>query len=48
MQGYRLWFVEKNLGVVILLAACFFPLGSPALLIPIDLIGAPLMRLWAP
>jgi Zn-dependent protease len=47
LQGYRLWFVEKNLGVVILLAACFFPLSAPLLLVPIDLIGGPLMRLWS-
>ena len=39
MQGYRLWFQEKNLGVVILLACCFFPLSYPLLLVPIDLLG---------
>lgn len=47
MHWYRLWFVEKNLGVVLLLVCCFFPLGAPLLLIPIDLVGAPLMRLWS-
>jgi len=47
LQGYRLWFVEKNLGVVILLACCFFPLGAPLLLIPINLVGTLLFRLWA-
>ncbi|MDT4994110.1 MAG: hypothetical protein QOH97_4002 [Actinoplanes sp.] len=46
MQGYRLWFQEKNLGVVILLACCFFPLSGPLLLIPIDLVGALFMRPW--
>jgi len=47
LQGYRLWFVEKNLGVVILLACSFFPLGAPLLLIPIDLIGRLFLRIWA-
>jgi hypothetical protein len=46
LQGYRLWMDGKNLGVVILLACCFFPLGYPLLLIPLDLIGTLLMRLW--
>jgi Zn-dependent protease len=46
MHAYKLWFVEKNLGVVLLLACCFFPLGAPLLLIPIDLVGGPLMHLW--
>ena len=46
MQGYRLWFEHKNLGVVILLACCFFPLGYPLLLLPLDLIGTLFMRLW--
>ena len=46
LQGYRLWLDGKNLGVVILLACCFFPLTSPLLLIPVDLLGTPLMRLW--
>jgi hypothetical protein len=46
IQGYRLWFQEKNLGVVILLACCFFPLSYPLLLMPVDLIGTVFMRLW--
>jgi Zn-dependent protease len=46
MQGYRLWLDAKNLGVVILLACCFFPLGYPLLLIPLDLIGTMFMRVW--
>jgi hypothetical protein len=46
MQGYRLWFQEKNLGVVILLACCFFPLSYPLLLMPVDLIGTVFLRLW--
>jgi hypothetical protein len=47
LQGYRLWFQEKNLGVVILLACCFFPLDHPLLLLPLDLLGTPILRLWA-
>ena len=44
---YRLWFEDKNLGVVLLLACCFFPLGAPFLLIPIDLIGTLFLRVWS-
>jgi hypothetical protein len=46
MQGYRLWFQEKNLGVVILLVCCFFPLSYPLLLVPIDLLGGIFMQIW--
>jgi hypothetical protein len=46
MQTYRLWFDHKNIGVVILLACCFFPLSYPLLLVPLDLIGTVFMRLW--
>jgi len=46
MQGYRLWFQEKNLGVVVLLACCFIPLSYPLILLPVDLIGTVFLRLW--
>jgi hypothetical protein len=46
MQAYRLWFQEKNLGVVFLLACCFFPLSYPLLLVPIDLLGGVFLRIW--
>jgi Zn-dependent protease len=46
MQGYRLWFEHKNIGVVVLLACCFFPLSYPLLLVPLDLIGTLFLRLW--
>jgi hypothetical protein len=46
MQGYRLWFQEKNIGVVVLLACCFFPFSYPLILLPVDLIGTIFLRLW--
>jgi hypothetical protein len=46
MQGYRLWFETKNIGVLVLLVCCFFPLGNPILLWPLDLIGTVFIRLW--
>lgn len=46
MQGYRLWFQEKNVGVVVLLVGCFFPLSHPLIMLPIDLLGTVFLRLW--
>jgi Zn-dependent protease len=46
MQGYRLWFQDKNIGVVVLLVCCFFPLNYPLLLIPVDLLGTVFLRVW--
>ncbi|MFG1609461.1 hypothetical protein [Actinoplanes sp. NPDC049265] len=46
LQGYRLWFQEKNIGVVVLLACCFYPLGNPLLLLPVDLLGTVFLALW--
>lgn len=46
LQGYRLWFESKNIGVLVLLVCCFFPLGNPILLWPLDLIGTVFIRLW--
>lgn len=46
MQGYRLWFQEKNIGVAVLLVGCFFPLAYPLILVPIDLLGTVFLRLW--
>ena len=46
MQGYRLWFQEKNVGVVVLLVGCFFPLSYPLIMLPIDLLGTVFLRLW--
>jgi hypothetical protein len=46
MQNARLWLDHKNIGVVILLACSFFPLGNPILLWPLNLLGTPFLRLW--
>jgi hypothetical protein len=46
IQGYRLWFQEKNIGVVVLIACCFFPLNNPLLLLPVDLLGTVFLALW--
>ena len=46
MQGYRLRFQEKNIGVVVLIACCFFPLSYPLLLLPVDLLGMVFLALW--
>ena len=46
LQGYRLWFQEKNLGVVVLLVCCFFPLTNPILLVPVNLLGGIFLVLW--
>jgi Zn-dependent protease len=47
MQWMRLWFEDKNIGVVILLALCLFPFGAPFLLRILDALGLLFLRLWA-
>lgn len=46
MQWMRLWFEEKNVGVVVLLALCLFPFGAPFLLNILDILGVLFLRLW--
>jgi Zn-dependent protease len=46
-QWARLWLSEKNLGVALLLLFALFPTGYPILLMLIDLVGTPLMGMWA-
>jgi Zn-dependent protease len=46
MQWMRLWFEEKNIGVLILLVCCFFPFSSPILLTILDVLGVLFLRLW--
>lgn len=45
-QQMRLWLEDKNLGVLILLVLCFFPLGYPFLLMILDVLGVLFLRLW--
>ena len=47
MQWMRLWFEEKNVGVVVLLVLSLFQFGSPYLLLLIDFLGVLFLRLWA-
>jgi hypothetical protein len=46
-QWARLWLGDKNIGVALLLLFALFPTSYPILLVLIDLVGTPLMRLWA-
>jgi hypothetical protein len=43
----RLWLGDKNIGVALLLLFALFPAGYPILLMLIDLIGIPFLRIWA-
>jgi Zn-dependent protease len=45
-QQMRLWLEDKNIGVLILLVCCFFPLSYPLLLVVLDLLGVLFLRLW--
>jgi Zn-dependent protease len=45
-QQMRLWLEDKNLGVLILLICCFFPLSYPFLLMILNLLGVLFLRLW--
>ena len=45
-QQMRLWLEEKNIGVLILLLFCFFPLSFPLLLRILDVLGVLFLRLW--
>ncbi|MFI7545743.1 hypothetical protein [Actinoplanes sp. NPDC049599] len=45
-QQMRLWLEDKNLGVLILLICCFFPLNYPLLLVILDVLGVLFLRLW--
>jgi Zn-dependent protease len=47
MQWMRLWFEQKNIGVVILLALCLFPFGAPFLLYVLDILGILFLRAWS-
>jgi Zn-dependent protease len=47
MQWMRLWFEDKNIGVVILLALSLFPFGAPFLLDVLDVLGVLFLRAWS-
>jgi Zn-dependent protease len=47
MQWMRLWFEEKNIGVLILLVCCLFPFGYPFLAQIINVLGLVFVRVWA-
>jgi Zn-dependent protease len=47
MQWMRLWFEDKNIGVVVLLALCLFPFGAPFLLNVLDILGVLFLRAWS-
>jgi Zn-dependent protease len=46
MQWMRLWFEDKNIGVLILLILCLFPFGAPFLLQLLDVLGLLFIRVW--
>jgi Zn-dependent protease len=46
MQWMRLWFEDKNIGVLILLILSLFPFGAPFLIRILDILGVPFIRLW--
>ena len=47
MQWMRLWFEDKNIGVLVLLILCLFPLGAPFLLRILDGLGLLFVRIWS-
>ncbi|MET8149147.1 hypothetical protein ACIBSW_39840 [Actinoplanes sp. NPDC049668] len=46
MQKMRLWFEDKNVGVLVLLICCFFPFEYPFLLMILDALGTLFLRVW--
>ena len=46
MQWMRLWFEDKNIGVLVLLILCLFPFGAPFLLRILDALGLLFIRIW--
>jgi Zn-dependent protease len=46
MQWMRLWLEEKNIGVLILLICCLFPLEYPILLTLLDALSFVFIRIW--
>jgi Zn-dependent protease len=46
MQWMRLWFEDKNIGVLVLLVLCIFPFGFPFLLQILNGLGLVFVRVW--
>ncbi|GAB2594504.1 putative zinc metalloprotease YwhC [Paractinoplanes abujensis] len=46
LQWMRLWFEEKNIGILVLLILCIFPFGTPFLLQILNLLGLVFVRVW--
>ncbi|MCO8271512.1 hypothetical protein M1L60_12995 [Actinoplanes sp. TRM 88003] len=46
MQWMRLWFEDKNIGVLVLLILCLFPFGAPFLLLILNGLGLVFVRVW--
>jgi hypothetical protein len=46
IQGYRLWFEDKNIGVLVLLICSLFPFGYPFLVMILNFLGLVFVRLW--
>jgi Zn-dependent protease len=46
LQWMRLWFEDKNIGVLVLLILCFFPFGAPFLLQILNALGLVFVRAW--
>ncbi|AEV87214.1 hypothetical protein ACWT_6200 [Actinoplanes sp. SE50] len=47
MQWMRLWFEDKNIGVLLLLIFSLFPGGYPLVLMILDVLGHFFLRAWA-
>jgi hypothetical protein len=46
MQWARLWFEDKNIGVLVLLVFSLFPTGYPLILHLLDILGMFFLRVW--
>ncbi|MBU2670164.1 hypothetical protein KOI35_42350 [Actinoplanes bogorensis] len=46
LQWMRLWFEDKNIGILVLLILCLFPFGMPFLLQILNALGLVFVRVW--
>jgi hypothetical protein len=47
LQWFRLWLGEKNIGVALLLLFSIFPTSLPIVLMLINFLGTPFVRVWS-